>query len=111
APGHSAELAAQASRWYVEDTDLLGLGRPDHEPKATETVPEIVDLIARLVDRGLAYPAGGDVYFRVVRFPEYGRLSGRGGDHEALHNPSEAAERDELTDDPRHFARGTAPTE
>jgi len=34
APGHSAELAAQASRWYVEDTDLLGLGRPDHEPKA-----------------------------------------------------------------------------
>ena len=39
APGHSAELAAEASRWYVDDTDLLGLGRPDHEPKATETVP------------------------------------------------------------------------
>jgi len=104
APGRSAELAAEASRWYVEDTDLLGLGRPDHEPKATETVPEIADLIGRLVDRELAYPAGGDVYFRVARFPEYGRLSGREGDHEALHNPSEEAERDELKEDPRDFA-------
>jgi cysteinyl-tRNA synthetase len=104
APGRSAELAAEASRWYVEDTDLLGLGRPDHEPKATETVPEIVDLIGRLVDRGLAYPAGGDVYFRVASFPEYGRLSGREGGHEALHNPSEEAERAELKEDPRDFA-------
>ena len=104
APGRSAELAAEASRWYVEDTDLLGLGRPDHEPKATETVPEIVDLIGRLVDRGLAYPAGGDVYFRVASFPEYGRLSGREGDHEALNNPSEEAERAELKEDPRDFA-------
>jgi cysteinyl-tRNA synthetase len=83
---------------------LLGLGRPDHEPKATETVPEIVDLIGRLVDRGLAYPAGGDVYFRVASFPEYGRLSGREGGHEALHNPSEEAERAELKEDPRDFA-------
>src|SRR5512144_606493 len=37
APGDSARLAADASAWYVEDTDLLGLGRPDHEPKASET--------------------------------------------------------------------------
>src|SRR6476646_1664649 len=102
--GDSARLAAAASDWYVEDTDLLGLGRPDHEPKASETVPEIVDLIGRLVDRGLAYPAGGDVYFRVASFPEYGRLSGREGDHEALHNPSEEAERAELKEDPRDFA-------
>jgi cysteinyl-tRNA synthetase len=104
APGDSAELADAASRWYVEDTDGLGLGRPDHEPKATETVPEIVELIGTLVDRGLAYPAGGDVYYRVARFPGYGRLSGREGDHEALHNPSEEPERDELKEDPRDFA-------
>ena len=104
APGASAELAAAASRWYVEDTDLLGLGRPDHEPKATETIPEIVELIGKLVDGGLAYPAGGDVYFRVAAFPEYGRLSGREGDHKALHNPSEEAEREELKQDPRDFA-------
>jgi cysteinyl-tRNA synthetase len=104
APGHSAELAEQASRWYVEDTDMLELGRPDHEPKASETIPEIVALIGTLVDRELAYPAGGDVYFRVERFPDYGRLSGREGDHEALHNPSEETERDELKADPRDFA-------
>ena len=104
APGHSAELAADASRWYVEDTNLLGLGRPDHEPKASDTIPEIVTLIGKLVDRELAYPAGGDVYFRVGRFPEYGRLSGREDDHEALHNPSEEAEREELKEDPRDFA-------
>src|ERR671938_782792 len=75
APGASAELAADASRWYAEDTDALGLGRPDHEPKASETVPEIVALIEELVARGLAYPSGGDVYFRVAGFDEYGRLS------------------------------------
>ena len=55
---------------------LLGLGRPDHEPLATETVPEIVALIEELVERDLAYEAGGDVYFRVDRFDDYGRLSG-----------------------------------
>jgi cysteinyl-tRNA synthetase len=104
APGHSAELADEASRWYVEDTDRLGLGRPDYEPKASETIPEILELIETLIDRDLAYPAGGDVYFRVARFPEYGRLSGREGDHEALHNPSEEPERDELKEDPRDFA-------
>ncbi|MDP9306885.1 MAG: cysteine--tRNA ligase, partial [Actinomycetota bacterium] len=104
APGHSAELAAEASQWYVEDTHLLGLGRPDHEPKASETIPEIVELIGELIDRGLAYPAGGDVYFRVAAFPEYGRLSGRQGDEESLHNPSEESERTELKEDPRDFA-------
>src|SRR3954466_10906768 len=104
APGNSAQLAADAAQWYVDDTNLLGLGRPDHEPKATETVGEIVELIGKLVERELAYPAGGDVYFRVARFPEYGRLSGRKGDDEALRNPSEEAERAELKEDPRDFA-------
>src|SRR3712207_3738958 len=51
----SAELARQATAWYVEDTDDLGLGRPDVEPLATETIPEIVELIAELVRRDLAY--------------------------------------------------------
>src|SRR5919109_1785942 len=65
APNGSAALAEQASNWYVEDTDALGLGRPDREPKATETIPEIVALIEELIRRELAYPAGGDVYYRV----------------------------------------------
>jgi cysteinyl-tRNA synthetase len=100
----SARLAADAAQWYVEDTDLLALGRPDVEPKATETVPEIVTLIGRLVESGLAYPAEGDVYFRVGAFPDYGRLSGRQGDEEALRNPTEEPERAELKEDPRDFA-------
>jgi cysteinyl-tRNA synthetase len=103
APGRSAELAEQASRWYVEDTNDLGLGRPDQEPKATETIPEIVALIAELIERGLAYPAGGDVYYRVARFPDYGALSGR-LDEESTRNPSEEPEVEELKEDPRDFA-------
>ena len=103
APGDSARLAADASDWYVEDTDLLGLGRPDHEPKASETVTEIVDLIGELIARGLAYPAGGDVYFRVGGFAGYGALSGR-IDADAMRNPSEEQEPSELKEDPRDFA-------
>jgi cysteinyl-tRNA synthetase len=104
APGASAELAERASRWYVEDTSDLGLGRPDHEPRATETIPQIVALIEELVAGGHAYPAGGDVYFRVARFPDYGRLSGRHGDEEAVRNPSEEEEPSELKESPRDFA-------
>jgi cysteinyl-tRNA synthetase len=104
APGASAQLAADASGWYVDDTGDLGLGRPDHEPKATESIPEIVAMIEELVGSGHAYPAGGDVYFRVSSFPDYGRLSGRHGDEEAMHNPSEEEEPSELKEDPRDFA-------
>jgi cysteinyl-tRNA synthetase len=104
APGASAQLAADASDWYVEDTSLLGLGRPDQEPKATENVPQIVSLIEELVSGGHAYPAGGDVYFRVSSFPDYGRLSGRHDDEDAVRNPSEEAEGDELKESPRDFA-------
>jgi cysteinyl-tRNA synthetase len=104
APGDSARLAADASSWYVDDTSDLGLGRPDVEPKATETIPEIVAMIEQLVSSGHAYPSGGDVYFRVESFPDYGKLSGRHGDEEATRNPSEEAEADELKEDPRDFA-------
>jgi len=103
APGHSAELAAQASQWYIDDTGDLGLGRPDHEPKATESIDEIVGLIQELVDRELAYPAGGDVYFRVDRYPDYGVLSGR-LDEDSVRNPSEEEEQSSLKESPRDFA-------
>ena len=56
----SAELARQATGWYVEDTDRLGLGRPDVEPLASETVADIVALTRELIFRGLAYEAGED---------------------------------------------------
>src|SRR6478736_8929002 len=103
APGNSAQLAADAAGWYVQDTSDLGLGRPDHEPKATETIPEIVALIEELIGRDLAYPAGGDVYFRVDRFPDYGLLSGRLGE-ESVRNPSEEEEQSSLKENPRDFA-------
>ena len=104
APGDSARLAVEASDWYVEDTGALGLGRPDQEPKATESIPEIVAMIEQLVAGEHAYPAGGDVYFRVASFPDYGKLSGRHGDEEATRNPSEEDEEEQLKEDPRDFA-------
>ncbi len=73
----STELAERCAAQYIADTDLLGLGRPDAEPRVTDTMDEIIALIADLVERDLAYPAGGDVYFRVAAFPGYGKLSGR----------------------------------
>src|SRR3990170_3074394 len=98
APGASAELAERASRWYVEDTDALGLGRPDHEPKASESVAEIVSLIEELIARGLAYEVEGDVYFRVARYAEYGRLSGQRPDQVEEQEPNP------LKEDARDFA-------
>ena len=73
----SAEHAAEMTRLYFEDTSLLGIGRPDSEPLATETVPEIVALIEALIEREHAYESGGDVYFRVRSFEGYGKLSNR----------------------------------
>jgi cysteinyl-tRNA synthetase len=107
APGASAALAASASGWYIEDTGLLGLGRPDFEPKATETIAEIVGLIEELIAAGLAYETGGDVYFRVARFPDYGRLSGQRPDDVQEQEPNP------LKEDPRDFAlwKATKPGE
>jgi cysteinyl-tRNA synthetase len=107
APNRSAELAANASRWYIEDTDLLGLGRPDHEPKATETIAEIIALIEELIASGHAYEADGDVYFRVARFADYGRLSGQRPDRVEEQEPNPRKE------DPRDFSlwKGNKPGE
>ncbi len=107
APGHSAELAERASRWYIEDTDRLGLDRPDAEPKATETMDDIVDLIAELVESGHAYEAQGDVYFRVGSYGAYGELSGQKPDQMNEQEPNP------LKQDPRDFAlwKATKPGE
>jgi cysteinyl-tRNA synthetase len=73
----SDRLAVDMTRAYIEDTDRLGLGRPDREPLASETIPEIVALIEALIERGHAYESEGDVYFRVRSFDGYGKLSNR----------------------------------
>jgi cysteinyl-tRNA synthetase len=75
APGASAELAAKATQWYLEDVGGFGLGLADELPKATEHVPGIVRFVEELVERGYAYAVDGDVYFRVSRDPAYGSLS------------------------------------
>ncbi|MBL8450718.1 MAG: cysteine--tRNA ligase [Dechloromonas sp.] len=61
-----------------EDADALGVLRPDHEPRATDFVPQMLDLIGKLEDRGLAYLASdGDVNYAVRKFEGYGKLSGK----------------------------------
>jgi len=59
------------------DFDALGIERPTHEPRATDHVPQMLDIVHRLQQKGLAYTAGGDVNFAVRRFPGYGKLSGK----------------------------------
>jgi cysteinyl-tRNA synthetase len=77
AGGDSQALAREMTAHYVADTDRLGLGRPDHEPLASESIPAIIEEIEALIARGCAYEAAGDVYFRVRADPAYGGLSGR----------------------------------
>jgi cysteinyl-tRNA synthetase len=73
----SDEYAREMTAAYIADTDALGIGRPDAEPLATETIAEIVSLIESLIEGGHAYQANGDVYFRVRSFDGYGKLSNR----------------------------------
>jgi len=98
-------VAARATRMtaiFADAYDRLGVRAPDVEPKATEHVPEMLKLIARLIDRGLAYPVpDGDVYFAVRAFEEYGKLSGRKIDE--LHAGARV-EVSELKHDPLDFA-------
>ena len=71
----SVEVAEEYTAAYVEDTGRLGIPRPDVEPRATETIAEIIDLVCQLISGGHAYQTGGSVYFRVRSFDEYGKLS------------------------------------
>jgi len=97
----SERLAREMTADYVADTDGLGLGRPDHEPLASETIDEIVELIQTLIDRGHAYAADGDVYFDVRSYPEYGELSHR---HVDDMDQGEGIEGASLKRDPLDFA-------
>ena len=62
---------------FYEDMDRLGVLRPTVEPRATEHIKEMIEIIQKLFDKGYAYQSGRDVYFSVERFPGYGKLSGR----------------------------------
>jgi cysteinyl-tRNA synthetase len=71
------ELSERFIRKFHEDMDQLGVASPTVEPKATEHVQEIIDMIDGLVDKSMAYQVDGDVYYAVEKFSDYGILSKR----------------------------------
>ena len=70
-------IADRYIRAFYEDMDRLGLLRPTLEPLATEHIAEMIEIVGKLVEKGAAYKAGTDVYFKVDAFSGYGKLSGR----------------------------------
>jgi cysteinyl-tRNA synthetase len=97
----SEQLAREMTAAYFADTDALGIGRPDFEPLAAETIGPIEDYIQALIDGGHAYAVDGDVYFRVRSDPEYGSLSHR--DVDSM-DQGEGVENADLKQDPLDFA-------
>jgi cysteinyl-tRNA synthetase len=97
----SAELARSMTAAYIADTDALGLGRPDTEPLASESMEAIVEYIEALVASEHAYESGGDVYFRVRSDAGYGSLSHR---HLEDMDQGEGLEGSERKEDPLDFA-------
>ncbi len=100
----SDRLAREMTDAYRADTDRLGLGRPDHEPLASETIGGIVDLIEALIERGHAYPSNGDVYFNVRSYDDYGKLSNRRLDDLLPADQGEPDSEQALKRDPLDFA-------
>jgi cysteinyl-tRNA synthetase len=99
-----AEIAAQYTAEYHRDLTALDMLEPDVEPRVSEHLTEIVELVRRLVDRGFAYPvAGGDVYYRVAAFGPYGALSKRNAE-EMLDGAGSRVEIDPRKESPLDFA-------
>ncbi len=73
----TTEVAEKYTKAFFEDTKKLGILGADVHPKATENIPEIIQLIEKLVQNGLAYQVDGDVFYSVTKFPDYGKLSGK----------------------------------
>jgi cysteinyl-tRNA synthetase len=96
------ELTARSIRCIDEDAAALGVQKPDHEPRATQYVPQMVDMIGRLEEKKLAYRStSGDVNFAVRRFPGYGKLSGKSLDELRA---GERVKVDTSKEDPLDFA-------
>lgn len=69
------EYTAVYIKGFFEDIDALRIERAEHYPPATTHIPEMVALVKKLLDRGVAYRAGNDIYFSIAKFPHYGKLS------------------------------------
>jgi cysteinyl-tRNA synthetase len=104
----TGELAERYAARFIEDADALGMTRPDVLPRATDHVPQIVDLVQILLDRGHAYRTDdGSIFFRISSWPAYGRLARL--DPDAL-RVGERVEADEYAkDDVRDFALWKGP--
>jgi cysteinyl-tRNA synthetase len=94
-------VAERNQRAFTRAYDALGCLAPDVEPRATGHVPEMIELMQRLIDSGHAYPSGGDVYFDVCSLPSYGSLSGQRLEHMRAAADTEDAD---AKRDPRDFA-------
>jgi cysteinyl-tRNA synthetase len=77
-----ADIAEEMIVDYLNNLRGLGVDQIDHMPRATEYMPQIIDMIAALIDKGHAYAAGGDVFFDVAKDPGYGKLSNRSADEQ-----------------------------
>ncbi|MFQ5813705.1 MAG: cysteine--tRNA ligase [Anaerolineae bacterium] len=71
------ELVETYTRRYFEDMDALNVLRPDISPRASGHIPEQIELVKALIEKGYAYEANGSVYFDIAKWPDYGKLSGR----------------------------------
>ena len=69
------EFTAPFIQYFWEDFDALGLERPEVTPRATQHIPEMIDIIAKLLENGHAYESEGSIYYRISAFPDYGKLS------------------------------------
>ena len=103
-------VAERNQRAFTWAYDAVGCRPPDIEPRATGHIPEMIMLIRRLIEGGHAYPGGGDVYFDVNSYPEYGALSGQRLDQM---RPAEDADDVAAKRDPRDFTlwKGAKPGE
>src|SRR5690349_14820817 len=94
-------VAERNQRAFTRAYEVLGCLPPDVEPRATGHVPEMIGLMRRLIESGHAYPAGGDVYFDVSSYPDYGELSGQRPEHMRA---ADDVEGESAKRDPRDFA-------
>jgi len=103
-------VAERNRRAFNRGYDVLGCLPPDVEPQATGHVPEMIVLMRRLIESGHAYAAGGDVYFDVSSYRDYGALSGQRPEHM---RPADDTEGGSAKRDPRDFAlwKGAKPGE
>ncbi len=98
-----ADLATKFTNEYHTDMRSLNAVDPDVEPRVSETIDEIIELVSNLIDKGLAYDVQGDVYYRVTKFKGYGKLSKRSVD-EMLEAAGSRIDVDERKETPLDFA-------